>query len=542
MPLPAHWGLSGERSHYASGRSRPAPCAVLGGGEDVAGVEGGEGLEGLLSDADTDVEEVVASSRLARGLWVGSADPHGVGDVDRVPAVARRAGCAVHAHLPAAPDELLVRPFPEANVAPVTDPLPPLPPAPAPPPLVTSVEQVAPVASLRLVRQWTRQLRRCLRAARRGHSSLARRLRPPDLFLPHEDHSLPGTADYDWDMSPLQQGLPAVPHPLSGRDVLPDTGVLLRAWVDDACGFDDAAIVDEVSRGVSDDSSCRRGTLLCAPHAGALRMYEVAVAKLQQGVEAGYTTTPSWLPCWPLRTCPYSVVDESVRAGKPKFRLTTDLSWPHSGTMEAGGRPVDAVNAAMDRSRWPANRLVRVREVAEAAGIMHGDGVRRARLWSIDCEAFYRAVGRQRAELWRNGVWCLDGASLDGRCCFGDASAATKCARISNYLVFQIRKAVAAFDAEHPTLDPEWLDWQQARSGLPGGQTLLAWIAMYIDDGIGVSADDLLFDIYGVPVVVWLTRAGCTVGARQRTSTLLVRRWSGTAGGRRRERSSCQAR
>ena len=130
------------------------------------------------------------------------------------------------------------------------------------------------------------------------------------------------------------------------------------------------------------------------------------------------------------------MVDESVRAGKPKFRLTTDLSWPHSGMMEAGGRPVDAVNAAMDRSRWPANRLVRVREVAEAAGIMHGDGARRARLWSIDCEAFYRAVGRQRAELWRNGVWCLDGATLDGRCCFGDASAATKCARISNYLVF----------------------------------------------------------------------------------------------------------
>ena len=49
---------------------------------------------------------------------------------------------------------------------------------------------------------------------------------------------------------------------------------------------------------------------------------------------------------------PYmSVVDESVRAGKPKWRLTTDLSWPHVGAMMEGGVEVDAVNQAMDRGR-----------------------------------------------------------------------------------------------------------------------------------------------------------------------------------------------
>ena len=46
----------------------------------------------------------------------------------------------------------------------------------------------------------------------------------------------------------------------------------------------------------------------------------------------------------------FSIVDESVRAGKPKWRLTTDLSWPHSGAMIEGGIEVDAVNQAMDRS------------------------------------------------------------------------------------------------------------------------------------------------------------------------------------------------
>ena len=62
---------------------------------------------------------------------------------------------------------------------------------------------------------------------------------------------------------------------------------------------------------------------------------------------------------------PYvGIVDESVRAGKPKWRLTTDLSWPHVGAMIEGGIEVDAVNQAMDRSDWPANRMMRVTELS----------------------------------------------------------------------------------------------------------------------------------------------------------------------------------
>lgn len=55
-----------------------------------------------------------------------------------------------------------------------------------------------------------------------------------------------------------------------------------------------------------------------------------------------------------------AVVDESERAGKPKFWLTTDLSWPHPGRLSDAEGGVDSVNDAMDRSRWPANPLVRV--------------------------------------------------------------------------------------------------------------------------------------------------------------------------------------
>jgi hypothetical protein len=138
---------------------------------------------------------------------------------------------------------------------------------------------------------------------------------------------------------------------VSGRDgVRPQTGLDLQAVARGADGFADEAIISEMLTGVSDDSECRRGTLLCAPHAGALERFEVAMEKTGANVAKGWATGGYDLPCWPLRTCPYSVVDESVRAGKPKFRLTTDLSWPHPGAMlDASGHAIDSVNDGMDR-------------------------------------------------------------------------------------------------------------------------------------------------------------------------------------------------
>jgi hypothetical protein len=452
----------------------------------------------------------------AAQLAFGSADPHAVGDVDGVrPPGPPRARLV--AHVPASPAELAQRRFPVANLAPRTDPAEP--PAEQVPcsVVVRSVEQLVLPQALRRMARWRRSLRRCFRAAARGDLSLARRLRPADMWLEHAECTVPELAAWDWDLEPLARGEPAVPWPVSGRSgVLPATSLARWAIAEDAAGFRDQAIVSEMLDGVCDDSMCRRGTLLCAPHVGALRDLSVALAKTEANVAKGWARPAAELPCWPLRTCPFSVVDESVRAGKPKHRLTTDLSWPHAGMMEAGGMPVDSVNGAMDRSGWPANRLVRVSEYAEAVAVLQGQvepGGRRVRAWGLDCEAFYRAVGRQRRELWRNGVCLPDGVQMDERCCFGDASAATKCSRMSNFLVFQIRRALRQVDELYPTRDPAWLDWQAARRAVAvqrGAQssdeiadyTSLHWCAMYIDDSMAASADDLIFDAAGAPVLM----------------------------------------
>ena len=412
-----------------------------------------------------------------------------------------------------------------------------------------------PAPQLRRVREWARRLRRCFRAALAGRLSAAKRMRPEDLWIEHV--ACEGMEGWDWDFRPLARGEPAVPLPVSGRGgVLPATSLALSAVEAAAVGFADQAIVSEMLTGVEDDSHCRRGTLLCAPHAGGLAMVQEALSKTATNVEKGWASGGHELPCWPLRTCPFSVVDESERAGKPKFRLTTDLSWPHAGGLEGPEGWVDSVNGGMDRSEWPYNRLVRVSEYAEALAVLQGGGAqrRRVRAWSLDGEAYYRAVGRQRCELWRNGVWLPDGVQLDERCCFGDASAAAKCSRMSNFIVAQIRAAIEAFDEAHPTRDPEWLCWLSARRAQAAADGVtdeaevrrryasLSWTAMYIDDGMGGSADDPAMTSSLTRVVRrCLRQRGGSCAAQRPTSTPRGRP-SNASGGVRRRRRRCRRR
>ena len=149
---------------------------------------------------------------------------------------------------------------------------------------------------------------------------------------------------------PLADGLPAVPLATSGRDgVKPMTSVNLGELGGPSdSAFADQQILDELRQGFSDDSQCKRGTLLCAPHGSALERYDIVREKLQKNTDEGWVSSGYDLPCWPLRTYPVGVVDESERAGRPKFRLASDLSWPRPYTMPDGnGGFVDSVNDAM---------------------------------------------------------------------------------------------------------------------------------------------------------------------------------------------------
>ena len=156
-------------------------------------------------------EVLATSERVARGLWYGSADPHGVGDLDLARRPRRAPTAHLGTHLAASEAELKARPFPRVNVPPMTAPKPPPAPQRGGAPVVTRRDQVIPQKAHLLVVQWRRQLQRCFKAAAAGEVARARRFRPPDLWLPHEENSVPATAAWDWDLEPLSRGLPATP-------------------------------------------------------------------------------------------------------------------------------------------------------------------------------------------------------------------------------------------------------------------------------------------------------------------------------------------
>ena len=456
---------------------------------------------------------------------MGSQDPHGLDlNDDRVCRSRRAPTFSLAAHSAASVEELAARPCAVLNRAEATvEPSAHAEAQAGDPPAVLSLTDLLKPVWLKRVRTWMRRLRRCLRLAAAGEWRKARRMRPPDLWAGAADSMLPSVAAWDWDLRPWAEGRPAVP---SARSQFPDSppqgSVNLReilvAHAEAGGEFADHAIVREMVDGIADDVVSVRGSFLCAPHSGGMEFHAEAAARLQAGVAAGWSSLHAELPYWPLRCDPYSVVDESARAGKPKFRLTNDHSWPPpdsvctDGSLRASdGRSVKSLNDAMDRGAWPAAKLMRVQQMAEAAAILQSSGAP-VRMGVLDIVAYYKQFGRQLAELHRNGVMTEEGVMIDERCCFGSAADAAKCSRISNFLVFHARRAMQAVDAAYPPQDPRVLDWLQRRraAGQAAGASeseiqetfaCLHVAGMYIDDGSHASIDDLLFTPEGAPVM-----------------------------------------
>ena len=448
-------------------------------------------------------------SAVAAGLNMGTANPHVLDGEEAEWAPRKGSAFSVLAHARATDDELMSRAMPVMNTPPKTTPKAPPQQQVEEPPIVTQLDQVIPPAAQKKVTFWRRRVQRCIKLAKQGRVREARKMRPPDLWLPSSECQVEATRQWVWDLRPLWRGEPAQVLRASGVDGRdPDTSLVLDALraARDRATFADKAILDEMIQGVCDDvheEAGEQGTLLCAPHVSALQNWAVAAERTANNVERMWSYEDR-LPCWPMRVCPYGIVDESEREGAPKFRLTNDLSWPPPDTLPAGGGEfVKSHNAAMDRSDWPAAKMLHVKQIAEAAAIM-GLAEAPIKLWSIDCEAFYRKMGRQAAEVWRNVMAVEGGFQVDKRCCFGSAADAAKCSRVSNFLVAEAREAMAAVDERYPTRDAGVLAWQAKRRLARQGQddedscSPLSMIGMYVDDAPACSFDDELIDGDGV--------------------------------------------
>ena len=386
-------------------------------------------------------------------LVFGSHDPHRIGDVDHAVRARRNPTFSLAAFDEATIEQLKVRPFPRMNEPCRSESLPECVETSAPF-LFSSIGEVVNEKALRLVKAWVASFRKMAAAAKKGNWRLAKVRRPVDLWLSEEDYTMPAAKGLYVDLRPLARGESAVGYPFGSlnpgavdTDILVDNVAL---WGKD---FADQALIDEARRGMSDDSSVPAGTLLCAPHVGALKSFEVAMSKIEKSVTEGWASNYESLPCWPIRCAAYSVVDETAKTGKAKFRLTNDLSWPKPGAM----RGVPSLNDSMDRSKWGGAKLIKVSQVGEGIAILKASGGP-VKAWGFDMSAYYRRFGRRPDEVWHQAMYGSNGFQLDTRCQFGDASVAVKCSRFSNLIAATIRSRLKAFDLTHMSRDSDILD------------------------------------------------------------------------------------
>lgn len=495
VPASVSASVSALGSALGSREASPATGAARQGRGSRGGARAGV-LVALLTGAAASAGPVVAAA--AQGLQLGSADPHML----KAPGAVqepwlRPKGAFSLDHLdPADVGELRSRAMPELNPTPRTEWRNAPARAGGEPPRVRTLDDIIPVRTQRRVAHWMRRLRRCLAAAARGNLSMARRLRPADLVLrASEGHMVPGTEAWVWDLRPLMEGKEAVPLRPSGDGDPPATDLNLTEVMAASVGFDDQAIISELVHGVSDDASCEHATVLSPPHVGALQYYEQLQGKLGKDAARGWSSTSAELPFWPVRANAYSMVEEE-RGGRVKHRMTIDLSWPRPEL----GIGAESVNGSIDRTEWPAVRLLRASQLAESAAILQTSGAP-VKVWSFDCEAYYRKVGRQRGEIWRNCYAVEGGMVVDEREQFGDASAAVKCCRMSNYLAWLVRRAMHKVDGLYPPREPAVMEWLRDRPERKDGSAL-GFFGLYVDDGAGGSIDDLLYDTEGAAVVM----------------------------------------
>ena len=141
-----------------------------------------------------------------------------------------------------------------------------------------------------------------------------------------------------------------------------------------------------------------------------------------------------------MRADPINVV---WRHGKP--RVTIDKSMQLSDSLTA-------YNDAVRLDTFDPVEMVRVHQLCRAVAIFLTAGVG-ARVWSFDLEAYFRKIGKQRADWWKSGYMLPDGAGFDKRVQFGQKEAPVLTSRQSNFLVWAIRRELHAFDEAHAPRD-----------------------------------------------------------------------------------------
>ena len=384
-----------------------------------------------------------------------------------------------------------------------------------PEPLTT--DQLIPTEVQAAVAQHIAQVRRCYERAERGEHGwrVARDMRPPPLEFSEAEAMHPAGRGWSWQRHkdglwrPLTKSRWPDDPPESDLDI---EAVLAAAKADPVrfgtadVDFPDQFVLACMAHGYP-APELARATVLGYPHVGALKsmagLRKCLEKDRKQDAVAGaraWTEHGGAMPqVWPMRADPVNV---TWRNGKP--RVTIDKTMSLSDCFES-------YNAAVDLEQFDPVEMVRVQELCRAAAILLTAHVG-VRVWSFDLEAYFRRIGKQRADWWKSGYVLPDGYGFDKRVQFGQKEAPVLTSRQSNFLVWAMRRELYSFDQEHPPRDARLLAWRLLRTTLADARPAeergtfddpwasLHFIMEYVDDVGAACVDDLLYDVAGTPM------------------------------------------
>ena len=401
-------------------------------------------------------------------------------------------------------EALLHRPMPRTNMPPATPPEPPPPDPPACPYSFTRLDQIIPEVTLRAARRWLTRVRKALRLALHGDIEGAVACAPRPWVPPPEGMWTPEAKGYGaFDIRPIlaQEGPARQLIPSRWPDRPPATGLNLRVVASERHMFPDGAIMSRMLHGFPDNALMPLVSCFCAPHGSALRHIAVMAKALHKDASSGWVEwSPFFVPTWPYVGDACGVV---WRGGKP--RLCWDKSGarrvpnfiPFNRALPMDELPIIVYLSVGDVCLMIAIMLVPVHANRDARDAGSTHVVLQLLVGLFDLRSAYRVIGRQRADLWKQGVIWVDAASLDGRLQFGDASACNTFNRTTNYGVWRARRRLAYIDSTYPPRVVELKEWQLQRraSGL-GAE--LSFVMGYFDDMPFGAFDDALVDERGV--------------------------------------------
>ena len=468
-----------------------------------------ESMNWLLASAVAAVR--MAAGHVRRPLFIGSAKPHANAALASEAATLARTASSASARRLEPEQAAVLRDerLPSGNEVPAVTPweeAPAQPEGPMPAPLRTC--ELIPAVLLGKVRDFRLALKRCGDAAARGRWQYARSARPEALYAAEADAVLPAGLGWSWQRGRGYQSsdmwYPIWPSswPLDP----PSTDLNLRAIVEFARAesYPDMQIVAWMAHGFPGPCTLERHLLLGSFHVGALREYEAYRKCDAKDRSKGFVSAGEDLPpIWPAITDPTNL----VMSRQGKARMTVDKTIEQVADQPSYNSAVQSD----EQLRAVRVKMVTVGQLARGHAVLLQSGADVVNA-GFDLEAYFRKIGRQRADWWQSCIAREDGFGRDPRIQFGMREAMDTTGRSTCFLTFAMRLELERLDAAYPPTEASIVEWRDGRlraaereGAKPGTREWQRWCAlalvlMFVDDAGASIINDELTDHRGDPV------------------------------------------